>query len=398
MDTNGGEPFAPFDTDELGKADVWGIDDRTEPDTGTSSVRGMAAASAMLADDWWFVPEYDRQGQHVSYRVGPLQSLQEVENLCDGERFGDQPVIGSCSATLVAPDLVATSGHCIVHEGGSAAQARCAGLKIVFDFAMTESSPSVDRLHRDSVYSCQRVEALEWYRYPENADWALIRLDRPVVGRTPAPVLGRMPDEGSALMQIGHPSGIPQKLAPGHATRGYEGWPGFAGNTFAYTSDIFGGNSGGGVFDLGTGTLAGIPTAYSGQNYVWDANRGCMVTGVCGVNARCDGPPGGYATAKLVERLHLIAPWLLTELSVVGGESGQAPRCDFRCQDFNYTEGMCFNNWQCQRGCLVNNGCSVAIAPPPTCDFRCVDFRYREGQCYQGWYCQNGCLSQARCF
>src|SRR5262249_25343784 len=45
------------------------------------------------------------------------QNFGVARNLCAGERFRDQPIGAFCSGFLVAPDIIATAGHCRVDAG-----------------------------------------------------------------------------------------------------------------------------------------------------------------------------------------------------------------------------------------------------------------------------------------
>jgi hypothetical protein len=357
-----------------GKGDIWGEDDRSETyqAADTPQWARLARASAMLTDRGNFVENVDESGEVVGYRLAEtIGSLGDEWGMCETERFVDQPRVGFCSATLVAPDLVATSGHCIASEGATPDQARCDDMRIVFDFgyrsADDEPFAVFDNMSVDSVYECERVEAIGWIRSPENEDWALVRLDRPVTGREPIPVLTTEPRIGTPILQIGHPTGIPQKLAPGEVTR--ERFPyqdGFAGNTFTYKADLFGGNSGGGVFDLENNALAGIPTLYSGQNYVWDQGQACYVPGVCGENTECLYPPGGYGTFKMLEILRESGSPLIDELTLVEGEvDAPNPGDDANLFISEYVEGSGWNKaievFNPSRDDVDVSNCSVSV-------------------------------------
>src|SRR5688572_32909484 len=41
-----------------------------------------------------------------------VPTLGEERDLCEGERFADDPAIASCSGTLVSEELVLTAAHC----------------------------------------------------------------------------------------------------------------------------------------------------------------------------------------------------------------------------------------------------------------------------------------------
>jgi hypothetical protein len=290
-----------------GKADVYGSDDRMEryQFLPTSTLRyRLARSSGMLAMRGLVNPRADGD-----YELFEPRTLAQT-GVCSDERFADQPEVGYCSATLVAPDLVVTSGHCMknVISGLTGAQHKCESTYMVFDFAYEFSRPSdpvgvLRKLPAGDVFQCVEVLAAE---IPEDGlpkqDYALLRLDRPVPNRAPVPVYdGPDLDDGAGGIQIGHPSGLPQKIAP---ARIYEHLDPTRYAAYRYRADILGGNSGGGVFTT-HGTLFGIPTLYSGQNYVVDttAPGECLRTAVCGVNTECPTPPGAYDTASMLDRL-----------------------------------------------------------------------------------------------
>lgn len=295
----------PADVD--GKGDVYGSDDRKERyqflPTTTLRYR-LARSSGMLALRGLVNPRPDG-----NYQLFEPRTLAQT-GVCADERFANQPEVGYCSATLIAPDLVVTSGHCMMNtiSGFTGAQHKCEATYMVFDFAYEFARPSdpvgvLRVLPRGDVFQCVEVLAAE---IPEDGlpkqDYAILRLDRPVPNRTPVAVYDG-PDiaYGALGIQIGHPSGLPQKITP---ARIYEHLDPTSYSAYRYRADILGGNSGGGVFTT-SGALVGIPTRYSGKNYVLDttASPECYRTAVCGVNTECPIPPGAYDTAAMLERL-----------------------------------------------------------------------------------------------
>ena len=195
-------------------------------------------------------------------------SFGEALKLCPGEKFAEQPIGAFCSGTLVGKDLVLTAGHCITDE------ASCADARFVFGYnidgagkAAKTTVPSKD------VYGCKKIVgrdldkehsgyiglALNIAKYILNLagpDYAVVQLDRPVEGRQPLPINRKVFDKPKAdepVFVIGHPVGLPVKVAGGAKVRKY-GFKAF----FTTDLDTFGGNSGSAVFNAKTNLIEGI--------------------------------------------------------------------------------------------------------------------------------------------
>ena len=97
----------------------------------------------------------------------------------------------------------------------------------------------------------------------DTVDYAMIRLDRKVSGRSPLKV---EPKErmfiGKQIFVIGHPSGLPTKLAD-HASIDR-----LTPTTFASNLDTFEGNSGSPIFSAKTGAVVGVLDSGK-KDYVW---------------------------------------------------------------------------------------------------------------------------------
>ena len=257
---------------------VYGNDDRQ--DVYAYSDQAWAAQAANFAAAMIPLSEIDQTDP--TNVVLSAQTLQEFENLCPGERFPDQITAAYCSSTLIAPDIVLTAGHCIQASS-------CSQNAFVFDYYMTDAS-TLHTITADDVYPCQEVLA----RQQDNAgsDFSVVKLDRPVVGRTPAPVqLSPVVEtNGSPLVINGYPTGLPLKIDNGGQVRDQRD---ATLDYFVANLDTFGGNSGSGVFDQGTGLLTGI-LVRGEQDYVFDSANNCNRVNVCPSDG-CRGEDSTYA-------------------------------------------------------------------------------------------------------
>ncbi|HKO89818.1 MAG TPA: serine protease, partial [Polyangiaceae bacterium] len=102
-----------------------------------------------------------------------LSTWGDINQLCEGERFGDQPSASFCSGVLVDWDLVLTSGHCVNVVPVSA-------MRVVFNYYYRE--PGELALSGDDVYQVKAVVAARTDRDPEapRLDFGWLRLTEPV--------------------------------------------------------------------------------------------------------------------------------------------------------------------------------------------------------------------------
>lgn len=191
--------------------------------------------------------------------------------ICASERFAEQLTAANCSGFLVGPDLLVTAGHCIT------SQADCRNSDWVFGFAVTsgEQERTSFEVKTSDVYSCKEILERDLSR-SNNNDYALIRLDRKVTDRQYLTVRseGKV-EQGTEIVVIGHPTGLPTKVADGAIVRNNSNSIYFSANL-----DTYGGNSGSAVFNAETGTVEGI--LVRGENdYVYDSSQGCRVSNRC---------------------------------------------------------------------------------------------------------------------
>ncbi len=209
--------------------------------------------------------------------------------LCNNVRFKGQLLAswGNCTAWLVAPDLVATAGHCIDTS-------TCASARYVFGFnAAANGGSEVTSFPTSDVYSCAQVVSQVFNGTgPSSSDYALVRLDRAVRDRIPFVV--HYTDQVTAAEQLsifGHPSALPLKL-----TRNTQVRDTTSATRFYANGDIFGGNSGGPVIDLATGVAQGITVTQPPPRFVVSSDA----QGTCTAYRTC--PDTGCTDPSLVFR------------------------------------------------------------------------------------------------
>lgn len=234
----GGTPWTPKPADDGPKV-VYGTDDRidvyaeTDPDrlTWAASTCGLMSQSSL------------QEGVDGSFTIRTSNY-----DVCEEEPFSDQPTAMSCTGFMVGEDLIATAGHC--YDAGD-----LSGTRFVFGFVMEDANTPVLTVSADQVY---RGIELVGQANSGGLDYAIIRVDRPIVA--PGAVAFDIQREGvievgAPVGVIGHPAGLPLKLAFGDNTAvrsndetGY----------FVANLDTYGGNSGSPVIDPLTGVVEGI--------------------------------------------------------------------------------------------------------------------------------------------
>lgn len=157
-------------------------------------------------------------------------------SLCSNERFRNQPTGAFCTGFLVAPDLIATAGHCINAENVTRR-------RFVFGFRMQNAANAQVVIPNNEIYSGQTL--IGHQEDGSGSDWAIVRLDRSVNDHRVLPIRrsGRI-SNNQAVYVIGHPSGLPAKFAPSANVRDNSPQAFFKANL-----DTYGGNSGSPVFN-----------------------------------------------------------------------------------------------------------------------------------------------------
>lgn len=181
----------------------------------------------------------------------------------EGIRFLDQPRPGFCTGFLIAPDVIVTAGHCINDK------TQLSEAAWVFDFTNDAPyNPSTKEVTINSSNVYRGVEILDSkYTGIGKEDYCFIRLDRPT-GRKPYKFrTGGSISFSDMVVSIGSPSGLPLKVSDSGRVinNNISGMP----QAFMNNLDLFGGNSGGPIFNK-NGFIEGITVWGPKEEYYVD--------------------------------------------------------------------------------------------------------------------------------
>jgi len=274
-------------------------------------------------------------------KLGDVPTWGELNHLCPGQPFVDQPSAAFCSGVLVDWDLVLTSGHCV-----NIFPLR--NLRVVFNYFFRD--PSELALTREDVYTVDAVVLArdEQNEEQERIDYGWLRLSEPVrPPHAPTAVLTHMPELalGDGIVAINAGGGVPLKFDSGGHVRDLR-----AGldDYFVADTDTSEGSSGGPAFNE---DLALVGTLARGAPDFIQTSSGCAATdreedprfareqftyvarsveGLCEVDPDrwlcdascaddCEPPPSPNLLTEAAGGCSLSGPW-----PVAGGHSGRS--------------------------------------------------------------------------
>lgn len=181
-------------------------------------------------------------------------------NMCEDEPFSGQRALASCSGFLVGKDLVATAGHCIKSSSD------CDNYRWVRNY--NDTTLVIDNA---DIYRCKGIVKQE---LSNSIDYAVIRLEREVTEVEPLELSNKILEERDELFVIGHPAGLPLKVADGASVRS------IFDSYFLANLDTYGGNSGSAVFNSDTDKVVGI-LVRGETDYAWDSINRCRISNRC---------------------------------------------------------------------------------------------------------------------
>ncbi len=241
---------------------IYGEDNRqliSELDT-QKDINQINLAKAVLAQ----VAKWKVKATDESSITFDAKNLATSLNYCHDEKFSDLPLISTCSAFLVAPDLILTAGHCVKDT------ADCKNNFWILDYNLGfkgDQSNSELVFQNEQVVTCSQI--LSWSNNPK-LDYALIKINRTLTDRSPLKMRrsGALSNSDSFSV-IGHPLGLPKMITDTSTLRN---------NSLTYTfllnADTFSGNSGSPVINSVTNLVEGI-LIKGGIDFQMDIELGC---------------------------------------------------------------------------------------------------------------------------
>lgn len=225
---------------------IYGEDNRQDLYQVTDHLKYRLSDSTVAVMDKGTLEPLDNGNMRIKSRP-----YGKVYGLCTEEPFYEQEVAAFCSGFLVSPQTIVTAGHCVSAK-------TCEGTRFVFGFAITTAGQAPHSVSKENIYSCASVtQSQQFSEGDPGPDFAVVTIDRPVTGHAPLSLRTQDSIQNSEpLFVIGHPAGLPTKVAGGANVRdaNHEAY-------FVANLDTYGGNSGSAVFNERTGDIEGILVA-----------------------------------------------------------------------------------------------------------------------------------------
>jgi subtilisin-like proprotein convertase family protein/V8-like Glu-specific endopeptidase len=261
---------------------IYGDDNRLENYQASEALKSLAASTVALVKSSSLVVDAATGKSRLN---GEL--FGDAYQLCASEPFREQTSGAFCSGSLVGPDTIITAGHCVTSATD------CSNVRFVFDFALQAPGVENKLFSADQIYRCAQL--IKRDQVSSGADYAVIKLDRSVVGRNALKYRrSGVVAVGDQVLVIGHPAGLPQKIAGGAQVRS------ISSQHFVTNLDTYGGNSGSAVFNASTSEIEGI--LVRGENDF-------ISSGSCNVSNRC---ASGSCRGEDVTRIDQVVPHLGT--------------------------------------------------------------------------------------
>ena len=225
---------------------IYGTDDRMDDyQIVNTQLKAIGDSTAALMDVYDLSDNGDGTFSVPNETLADFYLNEYGRPLCADEPYRDQLSPALCTGFLVAPDIIATTSHCVVDND------QLAGLAFVFGFKMLNSTTPVTTFDASEIYYGTQIVAQV---QTADADWALIRLDREVTVHAALPMRrSGVVDDNQAVSVVGHTLGLPLKYTANASVQDNLNAQNFQANLDAYM-----GNSGSPVVNMSTYEIEGL--------------------------------------------------------------------------------------------------------------------------------------------
>lgn len=226
---------------------IYGVDNRIDfyEESDISRINNSYGVIALIEND--SLKEFKKYYElnTISFEDKVKLKFENKLKLCEDEKFKLQPLGAFCSGFVLSENLIVTAGHCFKDK-------KLADIKFVLDFKLLSQGKINTVFPKNLVFTGKKV--LMKSSIKEGIDFALIETNELIPSDRVLDVnrLGyvKIKDE---VYVIGHPLGLPLKIADGAQVRLNSNPLYFKANL-----DTYGGNSGSPVFSSITHEVVGI--------------------------------------------------------------------------------------------------------------------------------------------
>lgn len=204
------------------------------------------AVACLISKDMW-TENLSTYSISTSFTLSNYIKKEFTCPLKEGEKFRNEPCVATGTGFLVSHSKLMTAGHC-VRKGKNIED-----IRIIFNFQMKDKKNFQREFDKREVY---RIKHIIYYQYDPkerlSPDWALIKLDRTVVGIEPLQVSHTIQKRARVYM-LGHPMGLPLKFSGEASVKNIA-------HVHKFECDLaaFRGNSGSPVIDRVTHAVVGM--------------------------------------------------------------------------------------------------------------------------------------------